>query len=86
MNPQVTCSNLHGLLSTERAAIHFHLDSQAAAGCLADRREAVRVFIEGYGGIMRNIYCAHVCPDRARCAVVVQPTVLSGGLAQKPAV
>ncbi len=86
MNPQVTCSNLHGLLSTERAAIRFHLDSQVAAGQLTDRREAVRVFIEGYGGIMRNIYCAHICPDRARCAVVEQPTVLSGPLTQKQAV
>ena len=86
MNPQMTCSNLHGLLSMERAAILFHLDSQAAAGHLADRREAVRVFIEGYGGVMRNIYCAHICPDRARCVVMEQSPVLPAGMAQKTAV
>ncbi len=69
MNAQVHCTNLKGLLSTERAAILCHLDGQLVAGEVSDRREAVRAFIEGYGGLMRELYCAHSCQDRGRCGV-----------------
>lgn len=84
MNPQVCCTNLNGLLSTERAAIRCHLDAFAAGERLADRREAVRAFIDGYGGLMRELYCSNVCRERARCEVSSRP-LLFGGLARKPA-
>ncbi len=71
MNAQ--CTNLRGLLSTERAAIRCHLDGQLMVGGISDRREAVRLFIEGYGGLMRELYCAHSCPDRGRCGVFRMP-------------
>lgn len=69
MNAQNHCTNLKGLLSTERAAIQCHLDGQMVAGGVSDRREAVRSFIEGYGGLMRELYCAHSCQERGRCGV-----------------
>ena len=70
MKTHAGCTNLNGLLSTERAAIRFHLDAHVSEDPAADRREAVRSFIEGYGGLMRELYCAHVCQDRARCEAV----------------
>ena len=70
MNTHACCTNLKGLLSTERAAIQFHLDAHIREDPAADRREAVRSFIEGYGGLMRELYCAHICQDRAQCEAV----------------
>ncbi len=70
MNLHSSCTNLNGLLSTERAAIHFHLDAHILVEPAVDRREAVRAFIEGYGGLMRELYCAYVCHDRAHCEAV----------------
>ena len=70
MNPDIHCTNLKGLLTTERAAIRCHLNSSAVAGHLTDRREAVRLFVEGYGGLMRNLYCSHICEDRGHCEAV----------------
>ena len=70
MKTHAGCTNLNGLLSTERAAIRFHLDAHVSEDPAADRREAVRAFIEGYGGLMRELYCAHVCQDRAHCEAI----------------
>ena len=70
MSHEMRCTNLKGLLSTERAAIHCHLDARLVEEPPADRREAVRLFIEGYGGLMRELYCAHICADRARCEAI----------------
>lgn len=86
MNPSATCTNLHGLLATERAAIRCHLDAHPAlASTREERREAMRCFVEGYGGLMREIYCMHVCKERARCeAFHGQPP--GGGVLPRPAV
>ena len=46
MNTHACCTNLNGLLSTERAAIHFHLDAHILVEPAGDRREAVRAFVE----------------------------------------
>jgi len=70
MSPNATCTNLNGLLATEKAAIRCHLDAHLFVAQPTERREAVRSFIEGYGGLMRELYCAHICPDRARCEVM----------------
>ncbi len=70
MNTHTDCTNLNGLLSTERAAIQFHLDAHHSVEHQTNRREAVRSFIEGYGGLMRELYCAYVCHDRAQCEAV----------------
>ena len=63
------CTNLNGLLSMERAAIRCHLDALVVVAQPHERREAVRTFIEGYGGLMKTMYCSHVCPDRSRCGL-----------------
>jgi len=69
MSPNAKCTNLNGLLATEKAAIRCHLDAQLFAAQPLERHEAVRSFIEGYGGMMRDLYCAHICPERAHCEV-----------------
>ena len=79
MSESNTCTNLTGLLAMERATIRCHLDTLACAGPAMDRREAVRTFIEGYGGLMRGLYCAHVCPARAGCGAA--PRAVEGTVA-----
>lgn len=70
MKPKVRCTNLKGLLSTERAAIRCHLDTHVVAGEVVDRCEVIHAFIENHGGLMRELYCAHVCPDRGHCEAI----------------
>ncbi len=84
MNPEIHCTNLKGLLTTERAAIRCHLDTSATAGPMADRREAVRLFVEGYGALMRELYCAHICEDRGHCEAV-RAIRMTGDLVQEQA-
>ena len=84
MNSDTHCTNLKGLLTTERAAIRCHLDTSAGAGHLGDRREAVRLCVEGYGGLMRDLYCAHICSDRGHCEAV-RTRRLTGDLVQEQA-
>lgn len=80
MSGSNTCTNLTGLLAMERAAIRCHVDTLACTEPGMDRREAVRTFIEGYGGLMRGLYCAHVCPVRAGCAAAPQAVAASANL------
>ena len=84
MNSEPHCTNLKGLLTTERAAIRCHLDTSSLAGHMADRREAVRLFVEGYGGLMRDLYCAHLCADRGHCGAL-RPRRPTGDLLQEEA-
>ena len=86
MNPPQCCTNLKGLLSMERAAIRCHLDTHPFPSPPTDPREAVRSFIEGYGALMRTLYCSHVCPDRAHCGLAQPRAEEAGAVAEKPAV
>jgi hypothetical protein len=69
VNATTTCTNLEGLLRMEKAAIRCHMDAHLIAAQPADPQLAARTFIEGYGGLMRELFCAHVCPDRAHCGI-----------------
>lgn len=66
------CTHLKDLLDTEMAVIRRHLDEHIFLRKLNDRTEAIHSFIQDYGWLMRELYCAHICAKRAHCAIAVE--------------
>ncbi len=85
-----TCTHLKELLDTEMDVIRRHLDEHIFLRQLNDRTEAICSFIQDYGWLMRELYCAHICSNRSQCAIAdemrVEGDLLRKRLREKAAV
>lgn len=66
------CVQLSLFLQVERDIIEKHIEDHKWFRQIADYNQGVADFIQNYGWLMREMYCAHICKERENCAIARQ--------------
>lgn len=76
------CKQLSRFVKTQLEIVKKHLDEHRFLRHIEDKNEALKSFIEDYGWLIREIYCAEVCEDREECEIADEMK-MSGDLLSK---
>ncbi len=63
------CSHIEEILKAQIDIIERHVDQHKWFHHIENRDEAIADFIEKYGFIMREFYCARICEERFNCEI-----------------
>jgi len=70
------CVQLSVFLQVEREIIEKHIEDHKWFRKIADYNQGVADFIQNYGWLMREMYCSHICKERANCALAKSMTTV----------
>ena len=63
------CSRLNKFMKTQTDVIHKHLGEHKWLRKIEDDNTALESFINDYGWLIREMYCAHICDERSDCTI-----------------
>ena len=66
---QKTCTHMRDFMFSQYKIVGRHIDKHKYYQGIAKKDEAIQDFIDKYGWLMREMYCANACPDYEHCKV-----------------
>ena len=63
------CNRMKDIIGAELALVKRHINDYKWYNHIEDEEEAVVDFVRKYAWLMREVFCARICPDKLRCEV-----------------